>query len=256
MPLLEVNTLQKCFGGLTALDNLDFDVREKEMLGIIGPNGSGKTTLFNVISGFLHPTRGKVVFRGENITGLKPHLIARKGIVRTFQLMTLWPDLTVMDTMRIALNMRSEVGFVGALFNTALTKRKEKDVDERAMEILRFVGMDHLRLQVARTLSHGYQRTLSLAIGVATNPSLLLLDEPVTALSPERKNNILELVEQFREMGNTVLIIEHDMRAIFKVCDRIVVISSGRKIAEGPPSEIRENPVVVSAYLGVRTSVA
>jgi branched-chain amino acid transport system ATP-binding protein len=255
MALLEIRRLTKNFGGLRAINELDLDVREGEILGLIGPNGAGKTTLFNVISGFFRPSSGEVIFKGENITGLKPHIIARKGIVRTFQLMTLWPDFTIMDTMRTALHMKSGFSPIGALFNTPSNKKKEKQVDERAIEVLRFLGMDHLKNQVARTLSHGYQRTLSLGISVATSPPLLLLDEPVTALNPERMHNILDLVKQVRHAGSTVMLIEHNMTAIFNVCDRIVAINYGNKIAEGTPDEIKDDPVVVSAYLGVKKGV-
>lgn len=256
MALLELKGVTKAFGGMVVVNNLDLQVKQGEILGVIGPNGAGKTTLFNMISGFLPPTAGKVIFKGENIAGFKPHIIAKKGIVRTFQLMNLWRDFTVMDTMRIALHMKSGVGFLGAVFNTPLTRRKERNVDERAMEVLRFLGMDHLKDRIARTLSHGYQRTLSLGIAVATAPPLLLLDEPVTALSAERTNNILDLIKQLRDTGSTVMVIEHNMRAIFYICDRIAVMNYGTKIAEGIPSEVREDPVVVSAYLGVRKSVA
>lgn len=255
MALLEIRGITKDFGGLRAIDGLDVDVYEGEILGLIGPNGAGKTTLFNVISGFLRPTGGKLIFKGEDITGLKPHVIAQKGIVRTFQLIHLWRKLTVMDTMRVALDMRSGVGFFEAMFNTPAARAKEKKVDERAMEVLKFVGMDHLTHQIAKTLSHGYQRTLSLAIGVGTSPTLMLLDEPVTALSPERTDSILDLIKQLRNAGSTILFIEHNMRAIFNICDRVVVVNSGIKIAEGPPSKIRDDPVVVSAYLGVRKGV-
>ena len=253
--LLEIQKVTKDFGGLRAINELDLDVCQGEILGVIGPNGAGKTTLFSVISGFLQPTGGRVMFRGEDITGLKPHAIAQKGIVRTFQLMTLWADFSVMNNIQLALHMKSGLGFFGALLNTPPARRKERQVDKRAMEILRFVGMDHLKDQVARTLSHGYQRTLSLAIGMASGPPLLLLDEPVTALSPERVNNILDLVKQLREQGSTVMIIEHNMRAIFDVCDRIIVINYGNKIAEGAPSQIKDDPVVTSAYLGVKKGV-
>lgn len=255
MALLEIRKLTKDFGGLRAIDELDLDVHDGEILGVIGPNGAGKTTLFNVISGFLPATAGRVMFNGEDITGLKPHVIAQKGIVRTFQLIALWADFTVMDTMRVALHMKSRLGFFGAMLNTPPARRKEKGIDKVAMEILRFVGMDHLKDQVARTLSHGYQRILSLAIGMASGAPLLLLDEPVTALSPERVNNILDLVKQLREAGSTVMIIEHNMRAIFNVCDRITVINYGTKIAEGTPSQVKEDPVVISAYLGVKKGV-
>jgi branched-chain amino acid transport system ATP-binding protein len=256
MAILELKGVTKAFGGAIVVNNLDLQVNQGEILGLIGPNGAGKTTLFNIISGFLPLTSGKVIFKGENIAGFRPHIIAKKGIVRTFQLMNLWRDFTIMDTMRIALHMKSGVGFLGAVFDTPSTRRKERDVDEKAMEILKFLGMDNLKDRIAKTLSHGYQRTLSLGIAVATAPPLLLLDEPVTALNPERTNNILELVKQLRNAGSTVMIIEHNMRAIFYVCDRIAVMNYGIKIAEGIPSEVRDDPVVVSAYLGVKKHVA
>jgi len=256
MVILELKGVTKAFGGAIVVNNLDLQVNQGEILGLIGPNGAGKTTLFNVISGFLPPTSGKVIFKGENIAGFPPHIIAKKGIVRTFQLMNLWRDFTVMDTMRIALHMKCGVGFWGAVFNTPSIRRKERNVEEKAIEILKFLGMDHLKDRIAKTLSHGYQRTLSLGIAVATAPPLLLLDEPVTALNPERTNNILELVKRLRDAGSTVMIIEHNMRAIFYVCDRIAVMNYGIKIAEGIPSEVRDDPVVVSAYLGVKKHVA
>jgi branched-chain amino acid transport system ATP-binding protein len=220
MVILELKGVTKAFGGAIVVNNLDLQ------------------------------------FKGENIAGFRPHIIAKKGVVRTFQLMNLWRDFTVMDTMRIALHMKSGVGFWGAVFNTPSTTKKERNVDEKATEVLKFLGMDHMKNQIARTLSHGYQRTLSLGIAVATAPPLLLLDEPVTALNPERVNNILGLVKQLRDAGTTVMIIEHNMRAIFYVCDRIAVMNSGIKIAEGIPSEVRDDPAVVSAYLGVKKSAA
>jgi branched-chain amino acid transport system ATP-binding protein len=252
---LELEGVTIAFGGLVAVNKVDLQVDQGEILGLIGPNGAGKTTIFNIISGFLRPNAGKIVFNGENITGLQPHVVAKKGIVRTFQLLNLWSDFTVMDAIRVALQMKSGVGFLGALFNTPSYRRKEKAVDKMAMEVLGFLGMAHMKDQVTKTLSHGWQRTLSLGVCMATGPPLLLLDEPVTALSPERTNIILDFVKQLRNQGSTVMIIEHNMRAIYYVCDRIVVIHAGSKIAEGTPTEIRANPAVVSAYLGVKKSV-
>jgi len=256
MPLLELKGLTKRFGGLVAVDDVHLDVTEGEILGIIGPNGAGKTTLFNVISGLYKPTRGRVIFKGKDITGLRPDQIARRGAVRTFQSLSLWQDLSVMDSMRAACHMVSGVGFFGTFFDTSPTRRNERAVAEKAMEILRFVGMDHLKDQVAETCSLGWQKTLSLAIGLASRPSLLLLDEPVTGLAPERVTAIMSLIGRVREQGTTVVIIEHNMRAIFGICDRLAVLDYGIKIAEGSPSEIRENEDVIAAYSGVRKGVS
>lgn len=256
MSLLEIINLSKEFGGVQAINQLHLDVRRGEILGVIGPNGAGKTTLFSMIAGFLSPTSGKIVFDGANITGVAPHKIARRGIVRTFQKTTLWREFTVLDNMQIALHMKSEVGIPEAIANLPSVRQKESNVRERGMELLRFLGMDHLKDQIAGTLSHGYQKTLSFGIGVATAPPLVLLDEPVCTLNPERVKHIMRLIGYLREAGSTVMIIEHHMKAIFGVCDRIVVINYGNKIAEGSPAEIKEDPVVISAYLGVKKGVA
>lgn len=231
------------------------EVHQGEVLGLIGPNGSGKTTLFNVITGVFRPTAGRVLFRGEDITGLKPHQIAHKGMVRTFQLMNLWSNLHVMDSMRVAFHMKSNFNLFATMFNTPSYHRNEGEVDEKAMEILKFVGMEHLTEQQATTLSSGYQKTMSIAIAMATRPPLLLLDEPVAALSPERSADIMALIRRVRDEETTVVIVEHNMKAIFSVCDRIIVLNAGAKIAEGTPAEIKENEEVIKAYLG-RRSVA
>ena len=256
MPLLEIRGLTKHFGGLVALSDLHLNVTEGEILGIIGPNGAGKTTLFNVVSGVHMPTRGRVRFKGRDITALRPDQIARRGMVRTFQDLSLWQGLTVMDTLRAACHMVSGIRFLGTFFDTPYTRKNERAIDDRAMEILRFVGMDHLKDQVAITVSHGWQRTLSLAIGIASRPSLVLLDEPMTGLSPARVTAIMSLIGRVRDRGTTVVIIEHNMRAIFEICDRLAVLNYGTKIAEGSPSEIRENEDVIAAYLGVGKGVS
>ncbi|MFC2039332.1 ABC transporter ATP-binding protein [Chloroflexota bacterium] len=250
MPLLEVKDITKNFGGIQALSSVSLHVNAREILGLIGPNGAGKSTLFNVISGVYHCDSGKVFFNGEDITGRRPDLVAQKGLVRTFQQMVLWRNLSVMNCMRAALHMSSGFNVFGGLFDTASYRQKETKVDEEAMTILEFVGMEHLQEQQSGTLSHGYQRTLSLAIGAATRPPLLLLDEPVTALNPERVAHIMDLLRRLRQQGTTILIVEHNMRAIFDICDRIVVLNAGCNIAEGAPQDIRENKEVIAAYLG------
>lgn len=250
IPLLEVNSISKRFGGIRALTNVSLKINQGEILGLIGPNGSGKTTLFNVITGFYHCDNGKVLFKGEDITGQSSHIIAKKGVVRSFQHLALWRDFSVFDNVQIPLLMKSGLNLFGSLFTTPSYKFRKKKIAEEVMEILQFVGMEQRRDQLADTLSHGYQRTLSLAIGLATRPPLLLLDEPVTALNPERVKHIMTLLNRLREQGSSILIIEHNMRAIFKICDRIVVINTGNKIAEGTPQEIRENKEVIAAYLG------
>jgi len=249
--MLELQGLTKHFGGLVALSNLDMAVTDGEILGIIGPNGAGKTTLFNVVSGMYRPTRGKVIFRGKDITGLRMDRIARRGLVRTFQLSNLWQGFTVIDSLRMAFHMTSGIGFIGSVLNTTSARGAGSNIDEKAMELLKLVGMDHLKDQVAETCSHGYQKTLSLAIGLASRPRLLLLDEPTAALAPERVASILDLIRRTREEGTTVVIIEHNMRVIFNICDRIAVLNFGTKLAEGSPPEVRENKDVITAYLGV-----
>ena len=249
-PLLEIKNMTKNFGGLRVLDDVSLHVNKGEILGLIGPNGAGKTTLFNVISGVYKCNSGQVIFNGEDITGLKPHAVAKKGMVRTFQHMVLWRNFTVLENMRAALHMRSGFKPVESVLSLPSSLRKEKKVDEEAMKILEFVDMTELKDQVAGSLSHGYRRTMTLGIGAASEPPLLLLDEPVTALSPERVGHIMSLIRKVRDDGTTLVIVEHNMRTIFDICDRIVVLNVGRKIAEGTPDEIKENQDVINAYLG------
>ena len=249
-PLLEIKDMTKNFGGLRVLDKVNLHVNKGEILGLIGPNGAGKTTLFNVISGVHKCNSGQVLFNGEDITGLKPNIIADKGMVRTFQHMVLWRNFTVLDCMRAALHMRSGFKTFEGIFSTPSYRKKEKRIVEEAMRILEFVGMTELKDQLAGTLSHGYRRTMTLGIGAASRPPLLLLDEPVTALNPERVAHIMTLIRKVRDEGTTILIVEHNMRTIFDICDRIVVLNAGKNIAEGTPNEIRENKEVIASYLG------
>jgi len=250
MPLLEVKNIIKGFGGVRALDDVSLNVNEGEILGLIGPNGAGKTTLLNIITGFLHADSGKVLFKGEDITGLAPHIIARKGVLRTFQHLSLWRELSVIDNVQKALYMNLGLGVFASMFNTAAYQLRKREITKEATKIIEFVGMEQHKEQQAKTLSHGYQKTLSLALGLATRPPMLLLDEPVAALNPERVTLIMNLIRILREQGTTILIIEHNMRAIFGVCDRIAVLNAGRNIAEGTSHEIKENGEVIAAYLG------
>jgi len=258
MSILEVNNLTKSFGGIIALNGFNLQIKEKEILGIIGPNGAGKSTFFNVVTGVFSPNGGEVLLRGRDISGLKPHAIAKRGIGRSFQINTLFMNATVMDNVRIGFHLlarRGLKGFFGVILSTPLQRRSEKIIDEKALEILSFVSMEHLKDTPAQNLSYGYQRTLAMAISLASAPKLLLLDEPVTALNPERVRAIMDLIRNIRNRGTTVVMIEHNMRAIFTTCDRIVVMNHGQKLAEGTPAQVRDNQNVIEAYLGQKRSL-
>jgi len=249
--LLEVRNLKKHFGGLSVLQNLDLDVFESEILGIIGPNGAGKTTLFNIIAGFFPPTGGKVIFRGEEITGLKANQIARKGIGRTFQGSTVFNHFTVFDNVSTAFHTSYRHSPWKAALSAGAVREEEERIRQKTMEILNFTELASQKDKLAENLSSGYQKLLAISIAFAINPRLLLLDEPVTMLSQHMVETVMELVTRVRKAGTTVIIIEHNMKAIMDYCDRIVVLAYGKKIAEGLPHEIRENREVIEAYLGV-----
>jgi len=249
-PLLEVRNITKRFGGLIAVSQLTFDLHQGEILGLIGPNGAGKTTLFNVITGFYSPTEGKVFYKGKDITGLKPHKLVQKGIARSFQLTTLFDNFSVLQNVAMSQHLHTEVSFLGSLFHTPGNREKEKATEMRTMELLKLTGLDTQRDVLAKNLSHGYQKTLNFTITVGTDPELLMLDEPLCALNPERITAIQRLIFTVRDKGITILIIEHNMKALFPICDRIMVLDAGMKIAEGTPKEIGVNPEVIRAYLG------
>jgi len=249
--MLEIRGLTKYFGGVVAVAGLDITIKQGEIVGLIGPNGAGKTTLFNLITGFLRPTKGKIVFEGEDITGQKPHYLAERGIVRTFQLNSIFPNFSVLQNIVAACYLKPKVGLWEDAFHTPSSRRKKEYALSRAKEILKFTGLDTQEDKLAEELSSGWRKTLSVAITLAANPRLLLLDEPVTTLDPERVAFIMNLVTKMRESGVTVVVIEHNMKAIMDYCDRIVVMAFGRKIAEGSPEEVRQNRDVIDAYLGV-----
>jgi branched-chain amino acid transport system ATP-binding protein len=248
--LLEVRDLSKNFGGLAAITRLNFDVSDGEILGLIGPNGAGKTTLFNIITGFFPPDMGKILFEGKNITHLKPHKVAQRGIGRTFQLTTLCIRSSVFVNVFAGFHLNYKVNVWKAFLHFSSARKEEETMKERAMKILEFMGIASLKDELARNLPHGHQRILGVCIALATNPKLLFLDEPMTGMNPEETATLVSLVKKIRDDGVTIVVVEHDMKAIMKLCDRIMVMNFGEKIAEGLPNEIKENKDVIEAYLG------
>jgi branched-chain amino acid transport system ATP-binding protein len=248
--MFEITGLTKNFGGLTAVDNFNLKIRLNEKVGLIGPNGAGKTTVFNMITGFLKPTAGKITFLGKDITGSSPHSIARKGIVRTFQLTSVFPNLTVLDNIIYAHNLNLRIGFWEAMLHTPGSRKKDELIQQKSLEIIDFLGLEEFRDIQAQSLPHGYKRILGIAIALAAEPRLLLLDEPLTGMNAGEVESAIVLVNKIWQSGVTVLLIEHNMRAAMGLCQRIAVIDFGKKITEGTPQEVQNNEEVIQAYLG------
>ena len=248
--LLETRRLTRAFGGLIAVNNIDMHVGEGEIVGLIGPNGAGKTTLFNLLAGSLEPSSGIVRFAGADCTGFPAHRMARLGVARTFQITSLFPELTVVDNVRAGTYRTKTGGWMGALFRTRAHAEDERAVSARVDEILAFVGMSARRAMPAKALPYGEQRKLEIAIALAAEPRLLLLDEPAAGMNPDEGAKLVQMIRSIRDRGITVLLVEHHMRVVMGVCDRVVVIGSGLKVAEGVPAEVANDPEVIRIYLG------
>ena len=255
MHQLETKNLTMAFGGNTAIDNIDMSVEEGEIRGLIGPNGAGKTTFFNACSGRHPVTSGEILFRGKRISGLKPHEIARRGLVRTFQHVTLFKSFSVVKNVMAGNYLHAQHSYFGSLLRTPKTMRAEAASERRAREILEFVGLGGIADKTASSLPHGHQKALGIAIALAAEPHLLLLDEPCAGMNNDESRQMIDLVRRIRDTGVSVMLIEHDMKVVMGLCDKITVLNFGNIIAEGSPAEVREHPEVREAYLGSQANV-
>jgi branched-chain amino acid transport system ATP-binding protein len=250
MTLLSLNGITRRFGGLIAVDGVDLAVAKGGVTAVIGPNGAGKTTLFNIISGFQAPNAGRIVFDGIDITGHPPEAIAAAGVVRTFQLVQLFQNLSVLENVKVGSHLHTTGGLWSAVLRLPRTRAAERALEARARELLAFVGLDAAADEEANALAYGQQRLLEIARSLAAGPRLLLLDEPAAGLSVEETRRLAAAIRTIAERGTTVLLIEHDMKLVMNTADTVAVLDFGRKIAEGPPERVREDAAVIAAYLG------
>ncbi len=256
MPILEARQATKSFGGLVAVDSVDMAMEKGEVIGLIGPNGAGKTTFFNLVTGMYGITSGELIFNGQPLGKLRPYEITARGIARTFQNIRLFKSMTVLENVLVGQYCRTRSNLWSALARTKAFQKEDQLSRDRALEILEFVGLSHLHDEIAANLSYGNQRRVEIARAMAAEPELLLLDEPAAGMNTQEKKEMLQLIGQIRGKGLSVLLIEHNMRLVMEICDRVVVLDHGAKIAEGTPREIQKNERVIVAYLGKSRSEA
>jgi branched-chain amino acid transport system ATP-binding protein len=248
MAILEIKNITKQFGGLTALDDVSFQVEEGEIRGLIGPNGAGKSTMFKNIAGFQTPTKGNITYKGQNIEGKKSHAIAEMGIVRTFQETTLFQELSVFDNVLVGSHMRARTDVFSAVLG--LDRAKQEAASARVTDVLQFMGLTEQKDKLASDLPLGLQRALGLSIALVSEPKLLLMDEPFAGMNPEETNHMMDLTRKVHESGVTIILVEHDMKAVMGLCGYLTVLNFGQILAQGTPDDVRNNERVIEAYLG------
>jgi branched-chain amino acid transport system ATP-binding protein len=248
--LLETSGLTKFFGGLAAVSGVDVQIEEGRIVGLIGPNGAGKTTLINLMSGFLRPTTGRIIFEGSDVTGKKPHVQARMGMGRTFQITPFFGDFTTFENIVASLYLSADRSLWGSIVKTAHYREREKGIIKQAEANLDLVGLRGVRDELAKNLPHGYQKVLDLATALSVKPKILLLDEPMGGMSQDEIQLALSAIRRVHEQGTSILLVEHNISIVMGLCERIVVMNYGRKIADGSPEEVRKNEEVIKAYFG------